>query len=391
MRASELLQRVIEHNRQGRHQAVLRPLEMLLEKKPDHPRCLWEYAQALHGVGELDAALRQLDALHHAAPRARKAWLFHAQLLKDTDQRLALVERALGHLPGDPSLSRLRADARRMLRSQTSAAAEPPAFEQTELLYDEPIRPEPSNSTPSSQDPEQLAEALAREISAMQDVTDPDYRPLDASRMHWAARQHARRCEAALQPHGFIRLGDFTPRHLEGSLGGSVLMRFFLARDGLTIATCYFLPGSAGSILQQALRWLLRRPNGTAVIELQSELDSGQFVISNNAGRLDAFDYGPDIVREALSPKASLQQLLSSHQTRLLQLGREHAPAKPRVFNDLVDIVASESRLQAHKAKYRRQIGLATDQELQRLLGKQYAQLGQQVRQQLQRMAATAQ
>lgn len=392
MRARELLEKISEYNGKGRHQATLRPLQMLLEKVPDHPRVLWEYAIALDGTGQVDEALRTLDSLHERAPKARKVWRMHARLLaKSPAEQLALIERALKHIPDDSPLLAMHREARAALAENEEASIEE-RMEHTELLYDYDIptdAPPPAPASSASDDPDQaVVEQLAREIQSMQDVVDPEYRPVRAGMFSWPARRHCRRCETLLRPHGYRLLGDFTPRHLEGNLGGPILMRFMLSKDRLSVASCYQLSPPGEPLWRSLLNVILRKPSGPAIVELQSELSNGQFVITNNAGELDPFDYGPNILRQSLPADSSLHKLISNHQTRLLQQAREQGNATPREFNDLVDIISAESRLQGKKAHYRRSIGLATDGELQRILGKKFPRYGLKVRQRLQGLAA---
>jgi hypothetical protein len=73
------------------------------------------------------------------------------------------------------------------------------------------------------------------------------------------------------------------------------------------------------------------------------------------------------MLAERLSPDSTATAVLSLHWQRLADYLRDHAAARPKVFQSIEDLLVSEARARSLTSDFRRRQDLPTVAELQRL------------------------
>lgn len=348
MKAHDALKQAIAFNRDDKPERAIRLLAALRERVPDHPVVLIELARALHALGRTTEALQHLETLHGIDPDNRDARLLHHDIL------------ATGEGIREPSPDHENLKTPRAARN---------------------ARPADTSGLRRCDDPDQaVAVSIARDIRDMVDIPPPDFTPAEPDDFPRSARAHCRRQAERLAPLGFRELGDYRPRHLDARLGRPTFMRFLCHEDEEVAAAVYRVypkrPGWLTSLIMLVLgQW--RRPK---VVEFQSELSDGRFVITNNTADLDPFDGGPDFLAESFPANTPVTTLFEYHRAVLDELKANDPGVAVVRISDFDALVASEARQQALKSRYRRQVGLATDAELRVILGRQFDRYGRRIR-----------
>lgn len=355
MKGHEALRQAIAFNREERPERAIRLLAALKERVPNHPAVLIELARALHAVGRTDEALAHLEILHEIEPDNRDARLLHHEILAAT-----------GPAPGaDDGVRDITADC-----EDRAAEGAPPDAGCADASG--PVRRD---------DPDQAeAVRIARDIRDMVNMPPPHFCPAEPDDFPRSARSHCRRLEQNLAPLGFRRLGDYRPLHLDARLGRPTFIRFLCHEDEEVAAAVYRVYPKRPAWLTWLIMLVLGQWRRPKVIELQSELSDGRFVITNNTADLDPFDGGPDFLSESFPANTPASTLLEYHRSVLAEL-RANDPGVAVVrMPDFDALVASEARQQALKSRYRREVGLATDAELRAILGRRFDRYGQRIR-----------
>lgn len=228
-----------------------------------------------------------------------------------------------------------------------------------------------------------IADSIARDIHRMVAVPPPDFRPADPADYPRSARQHCARQETALEALGFKTLGDYEPRHLKAQLSRPTFIRFMRFGNGETVAASYLVYPKRPDGWLRVMTMLLGQWKRPKVIEFQSELSDGRFVITNNTAGLDPFEAGPDFLAESFPPRTSGRTLFEYHNQVLVALKANNPGLSVVTIPDFDALVASESRQQALKNRHRRDVGLATDAELRTILGRQFDRYRDRIREYL--------
>lgn len=217
-----------------------------------------------------------------------------------------------------------------------------------------------------------VADSIARDIHRMVAIPPPDFRPADPADYPRSARQHCARQETALEAIGFKTLGDYEPRHLKAQLSRPTFIRFMRFGNGETVAASYLVYPKRPDGWLRVMAMLLGQWKRPKVIEFQSELSDGRFVITNNTAGLDPFEAGPDFLAESFPPRTPARTLFEYHNQVLAALKANNPGLSVVSIPDFDALVASESRQQVLKSRYRRGVGLVTDAELRTVLGRQF-------------------
>lgn len=371
-----------------------RTLAELVERVPDEERagCLRDFAEHAVAAARTDTAdgrtvVRDAagQAFHREALElARRACGFVLEHGSDTDwqtwYQLADIERTLGQL-ASATVSYRRAEAQ-LGPDHPSRAAIADAIRECEQEGGEADDRESvcAGSSAGIDQDQAVAFSIARDIHRMVQVPAPDFAPADPGDFPRSARQHCERQEQALRELGFKPLGDYEPRHLGAQLGRPTFIRFMRDGDGEIVAANYRVYPRRPDGWLRLLMLVLGQWKRPKVIEFQSELSDGRFVITNNTAGLDPFEGGPDFFSESFPARKPARRLLDYHRQVLADLKSNNPGLEVVAIPDFAALVASEERQQALKTRYRRKVGLATEDELRLILGRQYDRYGDCIR-----------
>jgi len=115
------------------------------------------------------------------------------------------------------------------------------------------------------------------------------------------------------------------------------------------------------------------------VVELSSQFDNKEIIITRKTTAPDHFGYGPKIHIEQLPAKTNLRDMLQHHHEKTRKFLEQFPGMKTIPFNTLQDIEKGTEDELCAKAEYRRSIGYITDDELKLLLGKNYKRFAEKI------------
>lgn len=226
-------------------------------------------------------------------------------------------------------------------------------------------------------DPEQmLAMETAQEILKQAREPSADLTPTNATEFAPSAQKYCARVEKMLVENDFQVLGDFEPKGLSQHLGSRFLLRIFLSNDQAISAAAF----EVKPLKPKFLLWLLLVITGqwktVRTVELVSETTDGKYIITNNSGDVNPFTLEGDFDYINLPCKTSIDETVASHIDRLLQFKSEELVK----IEDVDQLFEQQERLRVAKNAYRESLGFITDEELKKLLGKQYGKYADHIR-----------
>ena len=174
------------------------------------------------------------------------------------------------------------------------------------------------------------------------------------------------RMTAALEALGFRRLGDLEDVTSNASgIALPTLIRTMVSGDGKTVAGIYWvtMPGPLGLLLR-LMRYIPAR-----VVDLETPLDNGHFLLTSNA-QAGGLDSPPEIHNEFMSRDTEPHDLWARHRARLVEIERREPPVRGLATADLAESLRYQNEIEEIKARFRRKRpGLVTAQEMERLAG----------------------
>ncbi|HBR98905.1 MAG TPA: hypothetical protein DD979_16240 [Gammaproteobacteria bacterium] len=228
--------------------------------------------------------------------------------------------------------------------------------------------------------------SVARSIYNLGNLPKSDWVAVPEANIPPRALRWAAATQSSMEQLGFRDLGDFEDVALTPVIGQRIVARLMLSRDGSTWAALYKpqvpWPGLFGWLkLVLSGQWFI-----SGIVELESATQSGHCIVTNNAGNLDPFNYGPDIDKCGLKAKTSVSHLLDTHIERQQRYAKN---ASDLILADnLDDIFKQQENQRLTKNAFRHAIDHYDEDELKQVLGNQFKAMGEPVRLQLQDMAA---
>jgi hypothetical protein len=175
---------------------------------------------------------------------------------------------------------------------------------------------------------------------------------------------------AALQAIGFRRLADYVIPDIEAAMPmARSVLRAFLSSDGTIMGAVYDVRFSGWMRL---LQWIHVLPWNLNVIEMETELSDGTFVITSAASLASKTTEVPGIFREFLPTESSAADILEAHRTHLART----LSKSPRsgicaiVMRTMEDLSASQDRQQRIKSRFRNSSAFDPASEMERIAGK---------------------
>lgn len=242
-----------------------------------------------------------------------------------------------------------------------------------DCLADDPTRPQ--------------AQALAHEIYALAHQPPIELRSAHPEDVPRTARRFVTRVAERLEPLGFEALGDFESHPPRSKRARSTLVRLFLSPDETVNVSAFRLwPAHRGRWWLIGLMGLFGPLRSRGLVEMQSVLTDGRYVVTRNAGRLDPFGSGGAVRINDLPARTPAERVYEYHLEVLAQI-RHDTGHQPHRFEGLADILATHDAVRIRLNQYRQQIGYVTEAELRQLLGPDYGDLGGPVRRAIEQLS----
>ncbi|WP_196140867.1 lipopolysaccharide assembly protein LapB [Aliikangiella sp. G2MR2-5] len=236
-------------------------------------------------------------------------------------------------------------------------------------------------------DPDEMtALSIAQEIIANASEPNADIQPVNIEDFTSSAQKYCRNTQSELRRFNYRCLGDFEPRGLTQRLGQRVLMKLFLSKNGLSCGAAFQMKPLKPSFVAWLFSLITRKWKKLNIIELESELENGQFVVTNNSGETNPFETSEQIEMMALPLTAPITEVIVKHHARLDKLKKEGFSFKK--MDSIEDVKAAQERMRIIKNDFRQKIGFVRDNELRQLLGKQYDHLSVKVNKYIAKLSA---
>ncbi|NET09620.1 MAG: hypothetical protein F6K16_33935 [Symploca sp. SIO2B6] len=147
----------------------------------------------------------------------------------------------------------------------------------------------------------------------------------------------------------------------------STFIRLCLSQDGCVLGACYHYPLSW---LVRLLQFIGLMPKGGQVIDFESELSDGSFVVTSNCLEMETTADIPNIHRHLFLHNTSALELLNHHKQTLKEFHSQGIIPVPMYSYE--DMEAAQHRLQAIKNGYRASVGFVMDEDIDNAAGKHY-------------------
>jgi len=204
------------------------------------------------------------------------------------------------------------------------------------------------------------AEAVAQQLARQHVDTPERLEPFPDAEIDRDSRRWLDSAQRDLEALGFRCLGTFEPVRNTEVNGQRVPMRVLVSGDERSMAAA----------------WRLQGPfQAYEVVDMESELDDGRILITNNSGAANPFAPPPGLEQLALPLGTALPALFEAHRRRL-----DAAGSKARALPDLAAVLAVQEKQRVIKREHARAQGWVSEGDLRNLLGGAYAVLGARVR-----------
>jgi cell wall assembly regulator SMI1 len=316
-------------------------------------RCLldserWDEAEAacLDIIERLPASAAS-EAAQQAAMDTAEDYLQRARAREPEDglDMLETMQSLLGDLGDDEDSRSLKA----MLSKITDTAADLQAQEAAER---EALDAEPDSTL-------RRARQVARELARMHADTPERFAAFDPAELDDADLRYHDSTRQTLEALGYRWLADVEPLRNTEASGQRVMVRTMLAADGHSLAAIWRLVGPFSAV---------------EAVDLESSLDDGTILITNNTGAANPFDPPPQIDQHCLPIGTPVGHLHAAHQQRLRNAGQA------RMLADLDDVLAVQEQMRQLKRRHAASRGWVSDAELRSMLGGSYDELAGQIR-----------
>ncbi|UBF25567.1 hypothetical protein K9N68_28980 [Kovacikia minuta CCNUW1] len=195
-----------------------------------------------------------------------------------------------------------------------------------------------------------------------------------------------RQSQKLLEKLGFRQIADIEDVTIsQTNPAHRTFIRVLLSGDRTTVGACYQFPLSW---LVRLFQWIGLAPKGGKVIDLESELSNGNFLITTNTLKMDTTADIPGIHRQQFPHNTSAEQLLNCHREKLREFNKQKI--QPLKMNNYQEIEAAQHRLQAIKNNYRASVGFVTDADIDQTAKPHQQQAAETLKQALRDMQSTA-
>ncbi len=188
-------------------------------------------------------------------------------------------------------------------------------------------------------------EVLEREKHTYRPARDADWRGLSKPFYDETTRE--------MQAAGFRPLGDYVLEELAnaGCISGRAVLRVFLDHNGYVQAAVAEIKiiGFAA-----VLQWLGVIPRKMRLVEFETELSDGRFIITHRVPIEDISGHPPEIAHHRVADDMTIAEMKRLHDSRVADALKASEGVTPLWFASVAEVLASQARQQRMKAKYRK-------------------------------------
>jgi hypothetical protein len=193
------------------------------------------------------------------------------------------------------------------------------------------------------------------------------YVPADLRDFPWLDHAFYDRTTRGLESAGFRRLGDIEDRTVSeapGSVIRPTVVRTLTSIDGVIQAALYDV---RARVWWLRVLLLLFRKMAKPVVDMETELTDGSFVVTCNAALAAAMTLPSLVSAEYLPAGTPAAAVYERHRLRVSEALAARPGVAPRPARTLEELMASQHRLEAIKAAHRGEVGGITLAELEAL------------------------
>jgi hypothetical protein len=213
------------------------------------------------------------------------------------------------------------------------------------------------------------AEKAAKNIiSHIEKVYVPkhDYSPVDPNNFKHLDLKFYEENMEKLKIMGFRYLIDEEDLTLKGVANDMrTFFRIALSADG-TISSALYHPKP--KFWLRFFLWIMRFKLGK-VVDFGTEYSDGSFLVTSNAECAGSMQSPPLVMTEYLSWNSPLEKVYQTHMMRMEAYSIVAPDIEPIRCSGIDQLHASQHRLEAIKAAYRKEVGGVTKEELEKLSG----------------------
>jgi hypothetical protein len=203
------------------------------------------------------------------------------------------------------------------------------------------------------------------------------FQPVDCKTFRHVDQKFYQHTQKMLEKLGFRQIADIEDVTVsQTKISHRTFIRVLLSSDRTTMGACYQFPLSW---LVRLFQWIGLAPKGGKVIDLESELSDGSFLVTTNTLEMDTTTDIPGIYRQQFPHTTLAEQLLIRHCEKLRELSKQGI--QPVRMNNYEEIEAAQHRLQAIKSAYRASVGFVTDDDIDRTARKHQQQAAETLKQ----------
>jgi hypothetical protein len=200
------------------------------------------------------------------------------------------------------------------------------------------------------------------------------FRPVEAAQFPWVKRKFYDQTQVKLEKFGFYKLVDLEDATVNSTNPpkSRTFIRSMVSADQAIMAGIYHMPPQPVSLLVRLILFFMRSPRQSFVVDFETELSDGSFLVTTNAALAAAIQFDiPTLHQQFFPATTTVERLYKSHQSALEKL-MEHSGAQPLTIKTFEDIEASQHRLQALKNSYRQSVGLLNAEDIDRVADGRY-------------------
>lgn len=193
------------------------------------------------------------------------------------------------------------------------------------------------------------------------------YRKVDAANFPHVNQTFYKRTQRALENAGFYFVADMENVTLSQLHPNTrTFLRAMIHEGGHVNAAVYNIRPTG---IYRAMAWFRMVPRDVSVVEFESELSDGHFLVTTNASE-DKLDPEPGMLVKTVHEETPVAEIFDRHRRALERYLSENPGVEPVRFSDYDDVLQSQHRQQELKCEYRRSIGYITEDEMLRIAGK---------------------
>ena len=236
-------------------------------------------------------------------------------------------------------------------------------------------------------DPAQAAQSILEQqkalYSGLHEIRAADPRDFPGVDLDYYART-----QQFLERNGFHLLGDVEDVTATREFPQMrSFLRVMTGDEGAVMAAIYHVKVRG---IFRALQWFGVIPKQLKMVDLETELSDGSYIVSCNSKGADTTGAVPRVARFQYAPETTAEEVLRLHREQLQQAMIREPRLSPVPARTLEEVLASQNRLQEIKNAHKKKIGYMDSRELQHMTGGEWTPEMQKVADEIERQKRQA-